>query len=252
MYTGYYTLASGILTNQRAIDVVGNNLLQSQTPGYRSETVIQSSFEANLNLTMGVGLQEENNGLIVLLEDIQTSFHSGMVEFSDRTLDVAINGAGFFMVEGTEGETWLTRNGQFDRSVDGYLTLLSGGHRVLDQEGNPIAIPSGDVTIYTGGEVYDANSGEYLGTIGVGVPDSNESLERLYNDMFILAEGEVLNEKVPGTTLLQHYLEGSNVDFNLELTRLIDVQRSFQACSTAIQVIDGINQKAASRLGALN
>ena len=48
MLSGYYTIASGILANQRNIDTIGNNLVNIQTPGYRGERVINSSFEMEL------------------------------------------------------------------------------------------------------------------------------------------------------------------------------------------------------------
>ena len=54
-----------------------------------------------------------------------------------------------------------------------------------------------------------------------------------------------------GTTVHQHNVELSNVDMNQELSTLVEVQRAFQSCSTALQTIDALNRKAASQIGAL-
>ena len=176
MLAGYYTIASGMLTRQRELDTIGNNLINVQTPGYRADRLLITSFEQELltrqekynTQTLGNG-KAATSGVV---DDVVSLFHSGTLQETGRTMDLAINGEGFFQVRGEDGAAYLTRNGQFD----------------IDQQ---------------------------------------------------------------GYTILQGKIERSNVDMNQEMTTLIESQRGFQACSSALQTIDALNRKAASQIAAL-
>ena len=249
MLSGYYTIASGMLTSQRNIDTVGQNLINSQTPGYRGETVVNSAFEMELmtrrestgNQVLGDGIGQAAS----IVADSVTSFEGGLIKDTGRALDFALNGDGFFNITAADGSTYLTRNGNFDLDEEGYL-VLPGYGRVLGTNGE-LQLNTGDVTVTSDGMLQNAE-GETLGSLLVTAPADYADLERSENGMFSSANQlqqsqnfEVSNQR----------LELSNISMNKEMTNLLDAQRSFQSCSSALQIVDALNRKAAQQIAAV-
>ncbi len=249
MLSGYYTIASGMMANQKHLDVISNNLVNAQTTGYRAARATFSSFEMELMSVMQNGQQTAlGDGVgapIVLIDGEKTLFQPGLLELTERSLDVAINGDGFFSITGGDGTTYLTRNGGFDLDTEGYL-ILPGVGRVMGSNGY-IRATDANVQITADGTVLSA-TGAQLGKILVSAPTDYTTLERTANGMFTSAE------TLPAATqytLVQHRLEKSNVNLNSELTNLIAAQRAFQSCSSALSTIDSINRKAAQQIAAV-
>ncbi len=238
-----------MMTNQKNIDIIGNNLLNSETAGYRAERALYSAFEMQMmTVTDDSGRKVLGDGIglpVSVIEKEQTMFQPGTIESTDRSLDVAINGEGFFNVTGEDGKIYLTRNGGFDLDTEGYL-VLPGIGRVLGTNGYIRATRS-DIQIAEDGTVSSA-AGAYLGKILVSAPTDYTTLERTETGMFTTAAA------TPASTnysLIQNSLEKSNVNQNMEYTYLIAAQRAFQGCSSALSTIDSINRKAAQQLAAV-
>ncbi len=251
MYSGFYTIASGLLTAQRDIDVIGDNMVNVQTPGYRAGRLIQSSFEQELLMRLESGnsavLGDGFGATANIVADVASLFHSGMIDTTDRTLDVAINGEGFFNIEGADGTLYQTRNGQFDIDAEGYL-VLPGYGRVLGEDG-PLQVGTGELVIGPEGNIYDIEGTE-LGQLQVSVPPENVPLSRDPNGLFTLPEG---TQQLAASefTVAQGALERSNVDLNREMTNLIAAQRAFEVTGSALQIIDSLNRKAATEIGSI-
>lgn len=252
MLAGYYTIASGMLTRQREIDVLGNNLVNAQTPGYRADRLIISPFEQELltrreaggNAVLGKGVAATS---AIVGEEISL-FNMGTVKNTDRDLDMTIAGQGFYNIQDENGRISLTRNGQFNVDEAGYLVLPNYG-RVMGQSG-PIQVGDANIQVEQNGEIYSDN-GRFLGTLLITAPQEGTVLEKLNNGMFQFANGEQL-PAAENYTVVQRSLELSNVDMNREMTYLIESQRAFQACSSALQIVDGLNRKAATQIGSTN
>ena len=248
MLAGFYTIASGMLTRQRELDVIGNNLVNVQTPGYRADRVVTSAFEQQL-LTRREAYQSGTvgNGVAATsatVDEVLSLFQGGTIKQTGRAYDVAIGGEGFFQIQAEGGGQYMTRNGQFDIDEEGYL-VLPGYGRVLG-DGGEIQVGEAGFEVAPTGEIYDAQ-GQQLGKLKITVPPEDTRPVKLDNGMFELAEGEDAQDFV----LSQGSLELSNVDMNQELTTLIEVQRAFQNCSAALQIVDTMNRKAASQLASL-
>ncbi|NLC79223.1 MAG: flagellar hook-basal body protein [Ruminococcaceae bacterium] len=252
MLAGYYTIASGMLTNQRQIDVIGNNLVNFETPGYKAERLLTDTFEEEL-LRRQEGynsavLGDGTGSVINYTTDTETIFTMGNIKATDRTGDVAIGGAGFFNIQSPTGQNYLTRNGAFTIDSEGYLQLQGYG-RVQGMNG-PINVGNNfDYNVTPDGQV-TASDGTALGKFLITVPLENSTMERLDNGMFQVTAGGV--QSADGNySLVDKSLESSNIDMNEEMTALIQAQRAFQSCSSALQIIDNMNTKAATKIAAV-
>lgn len=251
MFSGYYTAASGILTHQRQIDVIGNNLVNQQTPGYRAERLVISSFnEELLRRQEGANSGDLSPSMATTAVVDRTDLLSttGLIKSTGRSLDVAINGNGYYNIQGTDGNTYLTRNGQFDIDTEGYLTLPGYG-RVLGESG-AIKVTNENFSVQPDGTVLGSD-GTQLGKILVTIPAQDAVMTKLANGMFQSVAGTA-GTSPADFTLEQSSLELSNGDMQTEMTNLIAAQRGFQSCSSALQIVDNMNQKAASELASLN
>ncbi len=245
MYKGFYTAASGILTRQREIDIIGNNLANINTAGYKAETTIIGAFEQELSLRI-----DENGETVIggaqatsaIVDSVEMNDESGMIQNTGRTLDIAIEGPGFYVVDTGDGEQYLTREGSFVLDDEGYLSLENKG-RVQNQDGD-IFIGQTQFTVLQNGDIIDTE-GEVFAGIGLAVMDENSRLEKNANSLLEVIEGGFTFNN-DSSNLYQGSLELSNVDMNEEMTDLIRAQRAYEACSSALQIIDDINQRAVS------
>lgn len=214
--SGYITITrqSGLMAEMQS---VANNVANMSTTGFRKEgllfsEVIQTSPGARDSVSMGAAR-------VRLTDDTQ-----GPLKQTGGTFDFAIDGSGFFLLETAEGQR-LTRAGVF--STDGNGELVSpDGHRLLDAGGAPIFIPpdARGVTLASDGTL--SAEGAPLAQIGLWEPVDVNNLRRQTGVMFEAADG--VQPAEPGAKLLQGFVEGSNVNPLLEITRMIEVQRAYE------------------------
>lgn len=257
MATGFYTAASGMLMQQRSLNVIANNMANASTPGFKTERVISTTFEQEM-LMRQEGLRKTLIGTgdaVKIVEDVATNYDESYIKTTDRPFDMAIMGEGYYMIKDSAGRRYLTRNGHFDIDENGYL-ILPGFGRVQGSRGD-IKVGGADFTIDSDGEVYNTK-GRRVGKMTViGITEGTQ-LEKYANGMYQVPEGPDFEEvgDVPGIyemrqfTINQGALENSNTDFNREISLLIETQRAFQSCSKALMMVDEIEQKAAN-IGSL-
>jgi len=130
------TALTGLSAAEAQIDVVGNNLANSQTIGFKSSTaVFATQFLQTLSLGGGPstdngGTNPRQVGLGVQVAEIVANHNQGTIEISSSPSDLAIQGDGFFQVQGAEGERLYSRNGVFKLNANGEL-VNSTGQRLL-------------------------------------------------------------------------------------------------------------------------
>lgn len=257
MATGFYTAASGMLMQQRSLNVIANNMANASTPGYKTERVVSTTFEQEF-LVRQEGYKKTYIGTgdaVKIVEDVPTNFDESYVKTTDRPFDMAIMGEGYYMIKDSADRLYLTRNGHFDVDEEGYL-VLPGMGRVQGSRGD-IKVGGSDFTIDGEGEIYNSKD-RRVGKLNIiGVTEGTQ-LEKFANGMYQIPEGPEFEEigDVPGIyemrtfTIKQGALENSNTDFNREMALLIETQRAFQSCSKALMMVDEIEQKAAN-IGSL-
>lgn len=157
------TALTGMTAAETQVDVVGNNLANSQTVGFKASTsVFATQFLQTQSLgsspTPGQGgTNPRQTGLGTRVAEITPDFTQGTIEVSSNSSDLAIQGDGFFIVEGSQGEQLYTRNGQFKTNSDNELVTVTGnrvlGFGVDDQFEiqtttlTPISIPLGSAAV---------------------------------------------------------------------------------------------------------
>lgn len=244
MYSGFYTAASGMLMNQRRLNVISNNMANQNTPGYQAKKLVGTTFEDELLRQQGGKKVRIGGGApIAITAEEAIDFTPGNYKATDRPYDMAINGNGFFTVQG-DNQQYLTRNGNFDRDQEGYL-ILRGIGRVLGDNG-PIRVANGFFHVGADGTVYGENNNQ-IGRVRISEPADYDDLVQNDNGTYT-ANGE-LRRVYP--EIQQGMLEESNVQVGKEITDAMDVQRAFQSCSKALTIIDQMNQKTASEIGKI-
>ncbi|MEG0178205.1 MAG: flagellar hook-basal body protein [Oscillospiraceae bacterium] len=240
MNRGFYTLASGMMTRQRSLNAIANNMANGKTPGFKSERVVTTTFEQELMIRKE-GNKETAIGKgapVNMVEDIVSDFNATQLMQTDSPYDIAIQGDGYFAVAKDGGQQYLTRNGHFNIDAEGFLILPDQG-RVQGIKGD-IKIGGAGFSVDSQGTVYD-DKGKLVDTLLIQAPAEGTTLPKYANGMYV-AEGELVPVTTPNTA--QFVYEGSNVDYNNEMALMMETQRSFQSCSKALTMIDQINQKA--------
>jgi flagellar hook protein FlgE len=123
-----YIAVTGLNATSRQLDVIGNNVTNSQTMGYKAGRMYFANVLSQ-NLTTGTGAGIAQVGQGVMIADIATQWTQGALETTGSALDMAIDGEGFFIVEDSESSRYYTRAGAFRIDEDGYV-IDTNGYRV--------------------------------------------------------------------------------------------------------------------------
>lgn len=237
MVRGFYTLTSGMLTQNRTLNTVSNNIANSSTNGFKAQRVTAKAFGDMVADRLDGGATPIGSlSLGTTVDQSVTDFTQGPLTSTGRVLDFAISGDGFFGVQTADGVAY-TRNGSFDVDTQGYLTL-NGVGRVLGNNGQPIHLGTDDVTSDGTGNLFAG--GAYAGSLGVFRFGSNAALTTTGEGLF---QGNGA-ETVAQPQVIWKTVEGSNADMATELTRGMEAQRSLQSCSQALKMYDTVLDKA--------
>ena len=157
------TALTGLTAAETQIDVIGNNLANSQTVGFKSSDVV---FASQFLQTLSIGSEPNANnggvnprqiGLGVQVAEIAANHSQGTIEISSNQSDLAIQGDGFFIVEGSDAERLYTRNGIFRLNAESELVNSTGQRllgygideqfRIEESDLVPLTVPLGSKTV---------------------------------------------------------------------------------------------------------
>ncbi|WP_124066917.1 flagellar hook-basal body protein [Clostridium sp. E02] len=264
MFQGFYNLASSMLYQNRNLNTISNNMVNSSTPGFKSDRLISTTFkDAMLYRTESINNNNSTQiGAISMMKTAagtKTSYDQGTVEETGGNLDFALTEPGFFALEDTDGNRLYTRNGSFDIDQEGYLCLPSMG-RVLDDSGNPIEITSDHISVDKSGNIYEvplkglgtedgADSEDQepnlIGKIGVTNFDDYTQLVKGDNGTFTTqAEGNGIDGGVQWKSV-----ERSNIDTIEEMTSMMSSQRASQSAAQVLKMYDQLMSKIVTDIG---
>ncbi len=232
---GYTTLTrqAGLM---REMQVVANNIANISTNGFRREGVIFAEHVAALDNGPSLSMAHATGRLVDLGQ-------AGLSQ-TGGTFDFAIQGDGFFLIDTPQGQQ-LTRAGSFTPSAEGEL-MTPDGFRLLDQGGAPVFVPPDAGKVAMGADGTLSANGVPLGKIGLWQPIDPLKLEHQSGTLFASPSGV---EPATGGTVMQGYLEDSNVDAVSEIARMITVQRAYELGQTFLDREDARVRDVVQTLG---
>lgn len=234
----------GMESQQKALDVIANNIANINTPAFRRSDVRFSEIVASQSQddTPRADLAAPPYAAGVRTEALLALNEQGPIEATGRPLDIAIQGEGFIELMGPQGQSLLWRGGTLSVNEDG---LLSAGDYVLK---DLIAVPPGarELSIGRDGAVSARRDGEEsatsIGAITLVRVDDAAALERMDGGLYRPLDQNAVQAGRPGEDgageLIQGALEHSNVDLNAEMVRLLIVQRAYAANAQILQAAD--------------
>ena len=273
MIQSLYSGVSGMLSNQTEMDVIGNNIANANTTGFKggranfTESFLQVSRAATPNQPVDLGV-----GLGVTVDSTETNFNQGAFQTTNIPTDMGINGNGFFAVQSVNGTDYATRNGTFVEDSQGFLRNTDGAYvlgvagATAPTAGGTAGFPPDKLQIPT--TVSPSNSPtvsfavDPTGTITVTGQDGSTqtvgfiTLQNYSNPNGLSDVGQGLYQYEPAAGTNQFFqadtdgvgsiqtgvLEASNVDLSTEFANMIIAQRGFEASARVITVSDSMLQ----------
>ncbi|MDD5286038.1 MAG: flagellar hook basal-body protein [Desulfuromonadaceae bacterium] len=242
---------SGLLSNTEALSVIGNNIANVNTVGFKSGRTLFSNM-----FSESAAAKDSQVGLGVQISDIENQFSQGSFIPSASPTDLAINGNGFFVVQDSSAKTvatYYTRAGVFNPDVTGTYLVNPQGAKLCDSTGVPI-----DLTTLTnlssiskinqdGSITYlDTNGLEQTSVTKVGIASfiNPTGLEKAGNNRYrstLTLEGSgaaIVAAPDQDNKILFNTLEDSNVDMSVQMVNMITTQRAYSANSKSIITSD--------------
>lgn len=249
MLKGFYNLTSAMLTHQQHLNVIGNNMANISTAGYKQDTYTATTFDdvmyARVGNKDGVGEPIGRQSYIRAASRVYTDHGQGTLEPTSLPLDFAINGEGYFAVN-NEGQRVYTRMGNFSLDEEGYLCLPGYG-RVLDVNGQEIHLVTDKIRGDGTGRIYYENDEQPIARLGVFTTEDTEALEHTEQGFFT-GNAMRLSEE---PQVLNGFLERSNTDMVKQMTDMITVQRALQSAAQISKMYDQLIMKAATDVGRM-
>lgn len=278
MLRGFYTAASGMLTQQRRTEMLTNNISNANTTGFKADQTSVRSFPELLLGNMQSQTIPTDNQLSVpklsqvgslstgvYLQEANPLFTQGTLEETELNTDIALadgnlpvneetgkTGSVLFTVQDKDGELRYTRDGSFTLDGQGYLTTPNGNY-VLDENNERIQLESDQFSVTENGVILEGNV--QTARLGIGYSD-NPSVQLVKDGegLYRAVDNELINayeaEEVNFSTK-QGFLEGSNVDQSRTMTEMMSAYRSFEASQKVLQAYDKSLDKAVNEVGKL-
>ena len=256
MINSLWISKTGMEAQQTQLDVISHNLANVSTTGFKRATAVFEDLMYQNLRQVGANSSEQSQlptglqlGLGVRTVATSRSFTQGSMQQTTNQLDVAIKGNGFFQVTMPDGTNGYTRAGSFQVDAQGRLVTTSGL-----PVANGITIPPNatNVSIAADGTVSATVSGstapQPIGTLALANFVNPAGLEPRGDNLYAetAASGQP-NGGTAGTnglgTVMQGFLETSNVNVVQELVSMIQTQRAYEMNSKAIQTSDQMLQK---------
>lgn len=255
MVKGLYTSATGMINEQRRVDVLANNLANSSTTGFKAEGSTSEAFYDVLAYKIkdtsepfaARKLGAMNLG--VKIGETYRDFSEGSFITTENDYDMALSGKGFFAIEFTskagEVSTKYTRAGDFIVNTKGELVNKNGDF-VLDTNGQHIILdPLVKPTMGLDGTIYQ--NGNAVATIQVQDFEDYNYLKKYGENYFDAVEGATPIEST--ATIYNGMLEASNVQTVKEMVNLINYQRAYETNQKMIQAHNETLDIAVNQVG---
>jgi flagellar basal-body rod protein FlgG len=251
-----YIASTGMAAQERNVEVISNNIANMRTTGYKRARAEFQDLLYQAYRQAGAATSESGTMAPVAIEvgsGVKTAatpriMSQGVVAPTEKELDLAIRGEGYFMVQMPDGRTGYTRDGTFERSPDGEL-VTADGYAVqpgitIPGDANSVSIsPDGTVEAFMPGD----NAPTAIGQLQLARFVNKAGLASAGNNLFVeTGASGAAQIGTPNTDgmgdLLQGYLESSNVNSVTEIADLIAAQRAYEMNARVISGADEMLQ----------
>lgn len=251
MTKGFYQLTSGILSQTRRLDVIGNNMTNLSTAGYKAETYTDRTFRDVLISRVGNTYKTDSTPIgresyILAPDQEYVNYTQGSLKETGLTLDFAILGDGFFAIQTGNGVEY-TRSGSFALDAQGRLCLPGHGY-VLGADGQPVTLATDQIQVDGSGRIY-TEAGAYQGQLAVYTFADNGQLSKGQSGLFLANGQQPQLQAQP--QIGWKYLEESNVDMLQEMSRMLTAERALQGGAQVLKLYDELLTKATTEIGRL-
>lgn len=235
------SLASAL---ERSLDATAHNLSNASTAGYKAFRPVFETVESEAQTTSGDTISYVRDG------GSYVDATQGAMLPTGNPLDLAISGNAWFGFEAGEGQTAFGRNGRLVVDVEGRLTTTSG-NAILDASGAPIILPGEvgqNIEIAPDGTI-TSTDGSVLGRVGLFDVDYETLMHPIGQGLYISPLGTEAALPAQNAKITQGFVETSNVQPVIEMTRLIDIQRAYENSLKLLGEEDDLTRQAVQRLG---
>jgi len=228
--------ASGLRTSLQSLDMLANNLANTQTSGYKLDREFYDLYTSQDAVNGG----SYDPTQMPFIDKNYTDFTQGGLQQTSNQLDFAIAGDGFFAVAGPTGPLY-TRSGNFRMNVTGQL-LTQDGYTVSDNTGRPIQLdPAQSVNVDPQGAIQQG--GQTVGQMGITSFTNLNELSK-QGATYFQFNGLPTDIKAATGEIQQGRIEGSNVGSAESAVRLVSVMRQFEMLQKAISIGTDMNKEA--------
>lgn len=229
--------ASGMRARTEALELLANNLANSNSAGYKADREFHSTYIAAEALDGPEGSLPTSSPLV---ESNWIDFSQGVSIATGSPLDVALSGRGFFTAKGPNGPLY-TRNGSFQAAADGTLQTQNG-YAVLGVDNRPIKIQSNAaLEILNDGTL--RQGGQSIGQLAVVDFDNPQELRKAGSTYFSWDKTDSQPKRI-GPALDQGRLESANFQPAESAVRLVNIMRQFETLQRAISMGNELNRHA--------
>jgi len=241
-----YVALSRQMILRRQMDVVANNIANTDTAGFKVEDIISETSPERLPVQPGSG---SKNIQFVLDTGLARDFGQGALMSTSSPLDVAIEGDAFFQINTARGDRF-TRDGRFATDQTGKLVTKMGDAVAGDGGAEIILDPLlGEPSIARDGTI--SQDGKQVGKLPVYRFASLSGLAK-DGDGLYRNDGNQAPEAATDAQVHQRMIENSNVKPVIEVTRLIEVSREYERIARLMDQTAELDRKAIERLGRVN
>jgi len=255
MQDSVYNALFGALNQEHRLNIISNNLANVNTSGFKKEALAFEQVlhhfahdfaDPNQGLRGGVRWPEADQMTQPRISESRTAFEQGSVRRTGNPLDLALMGEGFFKVQTPDGERY-TRNGQFSISPGGTI-VDSHGNALLGSNGPVQAPVQGNISISSGGGL--VVNGQVVGQISVTTVSDLNALEKVGENLYrVQEESDAREIPAEDAEVVQGSLEQSNVNAVVEMVRMIETLRTFEACQKIMSSSNDQDSQMINKLG---
>ena len=250
MIRGLYTSALGMNAAQTQSEIIGDNIANVQTPGYKEQVGVAKAFPTILVERIGANSEPSAvpigaMGTGVSVNNVALTNVMGALQTTGKKTDFALTTLGYFVVQ-TPGGDRYTRDGHFQINSQGMLQTPDG-YPVLGQNG-PVGPLTANFTVSSKGTITD--NGKTVDQLRVVQIPAN-ALQRQGQSLYSATQPAQATAAPGSINIVQGSVEASNVDISGQMVQMITVMKAYEANQKVIQTEDNMLNEAANQVGKI-